>query len=303
VKAAQRVHAPARCSASVRTLATALLLAMATHGAANAAEQRLLVAPHATDPALPEADPPHLVVYDPAMADAPLLVWLPGTGGRPATGPQGVFDTALRQGLRLVGLSTITTPAVSQVCTAPVLQRAPNCAGQMRQHRVWGEPVTPFIDDRPADAIVPRLTKLLQHLAATDTAGHWQQYLDGDAPRWSRLVLAGQSQGGGMAAYIAQTQRVAGVVMFSGGWDHRPGGGIAAWYARPGATPPDRWHATFHVDEPQAATMEQIYRRLGVPADHIHALNEPVRGRMPHGEGIGNPVYRPLWETMLRVQP
>jgi hypothetical protein len=280
-------------------LAAAVLMGTA----AQAAEQRLLVPPRATDPALAEADPPHLVVYDPALADAPLLVWLPGTGGKPATGPQGVFDTALRQGLRLVGLSTITTPAVSQVCVGPVLQRQPNCAGQFRQHRVWGEPLTSFIDDRPADAIVPRLTRLLQHLAATDPAGQWQQYLDGNAPRWSRLVLAGQSQGGGMAGFIAQTQRVAGVVMFSGGWDHRPGGDIAAWYGRASATPPERWHGTFHVQEPQAGTMEQTYRKLGLAAANIHALNEPVQGRTPHGEGISNPAYRPLWEAMLKLQP
>jgi hypothetical protein len=42
-------------------------------------------------------------------------------------------------------------------------------------------------------------------------------------------VLAGQSQGGGMAAFIAQTQRVAGVIMFSGGWDRGPEGAIAPW--------------------------------------------------------------------------
>jgi dienelactone hydrolase len=69
----------------------------------------------------------------------------------------------------------------------------------------------------PEEAIVPRLTRLLQHLARTDAAGRWDQYLNGDAPRWERLVLAGQSQGGGMAAFIAQTRRVAGVIMFSGG--------------------------------------------------------------------------------------
>ena len=39
---------------------------------------------------------------------------------------------------------------------------------------------------------MPRLTRLLQHLARTDAAGRWDQYLNGDAPRWERVVLAGQ---------------------------------------------------------------------------------------------------------------
>ena len=57
---------------------------------------------------------------------------------------------------------------------------------------------------------MPRLTRLLQHLARTDAAGRWDQYLNGDAPRWAYAI-------GGMAAFIAQTRRVAGVIMFSGG--------------------------------------------------------------------------------------
>ena len=44
------------------------------------------------------------------------------------------------------------------------------------------------------------------------------QVLDGDEPRWARVVLAGQSQVGGMAACNASTRNVVGKVMFSGGW-------------------------------------------------------------------------------------
>ena len=45
------------------------------------------------------------------------------------------------------------------------------------------------------------------------------QVLDGDEPRWTRVMLDGQSQFGGTAAFTAQTRNVAGRVMFSGGWD------------------------------------------------------------------------------------
>jgi hypothetical protein len=209
----------------------------------------------------------------------------------------------LRQGYRLVALSYINTPAVSQVCTGPMLRALPGCAGSMRQQRVWGEPPTRLIADRPEDAIVPRLTRLLQHLARTDATGGWAQYLDGEAPRWSRITLAGQSQGGGMAAYLAQTREVAGVVMFSGGWDLRPGGDSADWYGRASVTPPQRWHGTFHADEPQATAMQRIYQRLGLPAAQIHSLAEPVEGRNAHTEGVHNPAYQPLWEAMLPKPP
>lgn len=285
----------------LRWLLNVLLCVAST--AAIAAEQRLLIAPHATDERLSESDAAHLVVYEPGVENAPLLVWLGGTGGKPVSGPQDFYDTARAQGYRLVALSYLNTPAVSQVCVGPALRAQPACAAQLRQHRAWGEPLSRWVSDRPEDAIVPRLTRLLQHLARNDPAGNWGTYLNGDAPRWDRLVLAGQSQGGGMAAYIAKTQRVAGVIMFSGGWDHGAGGDIAAWYGRPSETPLQRWHGSFHVQEAQAATMDRIYRRLGIPATQIHALELPVQGRLPHGEGIHHTGYRPVWVEMLRLGP
>lgn len=287
----------------IQALTLGLLLAALAQ--AQAAEQRLLVSPHATDERLGADELPHLVAYDAEKAQAPLLVWLPGTNGRASPGPRQLFETVLQQGYRLVSMTYLNSNAVSQVCVGPTLRAQPSCAGRVRQHRVWGEPHTRLIDDKPEDAIVPRLTKLLQHLARTDAAGQWAQYLDGDEPRWERIVVAGQSQGGGMAGFIAQTRRVAGVIMFSGGWDRASSGGdIAEWYSRSSLTPPQRWHGTFHKDEPQAATMERIYRRQGVPVAQIHALSQPVRENgNPHGEGIANPVYRPLWEQMLKLQP
>lgn len=264
------------------------------------AEQRSLpVPPHATDARLGADEPPHWVAYDPAAA-LPLLVWLPGTNGRPAEGPKGVLRTALDSGYRVIGLSYLNRNAVSQVCAGPRLRSHRNCAESMRQQRVWGNAPSAPIDDRPEDAIVPRLTRLLMHLAEQDPAGQWAGYLDGDEPRWGRIVLAGQSQGGGMAAFIAKTRAVAGVLTFSGGWDREAGGGLAGWYRQRSATPPERWHATYHVQETAADLLAQSYRDLAVPPAQVHALDLPLRpGGQPHGDGIANTAYAPLWRQML----
>ena len=45
--------------------------------------------------------------------------------------------------------------------------------------------------------------------------------------------------------------------------------------------------------------MQRIDRQLGLPPDNIHGLNEPVKGKQAHAEGIRNPVNRLLWEQML----
>lgn len=267
---------------------------------AGASERHRLIEPVQTDASLPAGEPPHLVRDDPAQpAEQLLLVWLPGTGGKAAEGPPAFFDTARQLGLRVLALSYLNTPAVGQVCVGRVLRAHPHCAEEMRQQRVWGDAPTALITDRAADAIVPRLRQLLRYLARDDVSGIWAQYLDGDEPRWERIVLAGQSQGGGMAAFIAQSRRVAGVLIFSGGWDQGSGGEIARWYGRPAQTPPERWHASYHLDEPKAETMERIYRRLGVPPAHIHRLSQAPAFGNPHTDAIRNPAYAPLWGQML----
>lgn len=275
-------------------------LAAAVLAVAAAAEPRAMpVAPHATDARLAEGEAPHWVIYDPAVEE-PLVVWLPGTHGKPSDGSRPLLRTMREAGFRVIGLSYLNDEAVGQVCVGQRLRRQPRCAALMRQQRVWGDAPGAPIDDRPADAIVPRLTALLRHLAAQDPAGHWEGYLDGDEPRWRRLVLTGQSQGGGMAAFLAQTRAVAGVITFSGGWDRAPDGGLASWYRRPSVTPPQRWHATYHVKEGAADLLAQSYRELRIPPEQVHALDLPVRaGHEAHGEGIANVAYEPLWRQML----
>jgi hypothetical protein len=78
-------------------LASGLLLVLSA--TALAAEQRLLIAPHATDARLSVADAAHLVIYEVGADDAPLLVWLGGTGGKPESGPQLFYEAALQRGV------------------------------------------------------------------------------------------------------------------------------------------------------------------------------------------------------------
>lgn len=286
-----------------RWLSLAFLLMAGSTGLVCAQEERRLIAPHATNVRLAESDPPHVAISPPHQA-APeqnehLLVWLAGTGGDPLGAPSAFLRVALAKGYRIVALSYPTTPAVAQVCTQRRVFDMPDCAERFRQMRVFGDRPFSLIDDRQDDAIVPRLTKLLQHLASQDNGGNWGRYLEGDYPRWERIVIAGQSQGGGMAAYLAKVQKLAGVLVFSGGWDLGPNGRSADWYRKASSTPMDRWHATYHVSEPKALELSRIYRDLGLPAPQTHALTGPVAGQSPHVEGVRNDLYAPIWQRML----
>ena len=54
-----------------------------------------------------------------------------------------------------------------------------------------------------------------------------------------------------MAELIAQTETVARVISFSGGWDYADSRAkkIAGWYSKNATTPMDRWFATYNVNE------------------------------------------------------
>lgn len=267
----------------------------------QAQAQTLKIAPHETDSAIDQKSPAHWVMNPFLLkADAPLVVWLSGTEGTPENGPTLFYRTVLEQQFKLIALSYNSTPAVSQVCVNRKLRELPDCAARFRQQRVWGDAPNEFIRDQAHDAIASRLKKLLQHLVKTQAQSHWETYLRGDEIRWERITLAGQSQGGGMAAYLAQTRPVAGVIVFSGGWDKRNQDEIADWYARPSATAHARWFATYHVEENNAATMAKIYQVLGVPTANVFALNLPLSTQNAHGEGIRNPAYKDLWVRILQ---
>jgi hypothetical protein len=298
-----------------RQFALALLFLFFTPSAvvlANAARpdeyKRIAVAPSAADPSVENWDTPSEITYA-TGTPGKILLWLAGTGGTPAHGPARFFGQALARGYRVISLSYITRPAVAQICRGAILEKNPDCAAQFRQKRLFGTGAFDEISDTPQDAIVPRLTSLLIYLARTDPGGDWSAYWADGKVDWSKIAVAGQSQGGGMAEYLGKTFRVDRVLAFSGGWDFSAPHQIANWYSTPNATPADRWYATYHVREAKAGPLAEIYRALDVPPDHVHALDLPLRSEQPkagggrrnpyHGEGIRNPAYAPVWDAML----
>ena len=257
------------------------------------------IAPSSTDARIRAQDHPHYVAYERGTAPAPLLLWLTGTGGYPHA--SAFEEAALASGYRVLALSYVDEPAVAQICKDAALARDPDCAAKFRRKRIFGDDVSALINDAPQDAILSRFTMLLRYLAQNDKAGDWQQYLQDDQPRWDRIALAGQSQGGGMAAFLAKRVAVAKVIVFSGGWDHSGPGKIASWYREPSRTPLERWYGTYHDREPNAAIIAQTYEAMGIPRSHQLRLAKPVRpGKLAHGEGVSNPQYRDTWLDMLR---
>lgn len=270
------------------------------------------VVPSSIDTSVHRFDAPHLVVFDRAAnPDAPLLLFLPGTGGRPEN-TSAFSAVAARQGYRVIGLAYVDEPAVQQICPR---EPDPDCAEKVRRKRIFGDDVTGLIDDRANESIVSRLTALLVALDRAHPAEGWSRYVSDGKPDWTRIAVSGLSQGAGMAAYIAQRTAVERVILFSSPWDnygrmHT----LAPWVRRGhGATPPDRWYAAYHRSENTAELIQRAYSALQIPRDHIHVFTLAPARRVSdnpfHPSVVGNiatprkpdgsPAYADEWRAML----
>jgi hypothetical protein len=207
-----------------------------------------IIAPRATDPDIdfvPDVTPElnqHYVLLDPSARDnSKLLVFMPGTRNVPASW-QRLDTTAARLGYHVIGLMYKNDVEVVGACTG---SPDPDCSGNMRREILDGSALSSAVSVSPANGIDNRLTKLLLYLDAYFPDEGWSKFLKHGEPKWSRIAIAGQSQGAGQAALIGKLHRVSRVVMFSGPPDARIPGQIDPWVSI-GETPMVRYFALFH---------------------------------------------------------
>ena len=248
-----------------------LLAAIPAHGASV---RVVSLKPSAADPGVQDFDEPsYALAPEDAAADAPLLVFLTGTGGRPR-GLVKFLSLEADRGFRAIGLEYDDVPAVAEVCPK---SPDPDCSEAFRAMRVDGQEGSTVVHNPVAESIVARLTAALRVLDHDDPATGWARYLDGNAPRWENIVVGGLSQGAGMAAYIAKHHRVRRVVLFSSPWDFTgPDRRPAPWLSAPAATPPERWYAEYHARELTAGLIQRAYGALQIPADHVRVFDRDL---------------------------
>ncbi len=259
------------------------------------------------DPKVHAFDAPSVVVPNKAVSGAPLVVFLPGTGGQPEANPKFIKFIA-DEGYPVISLMYDDDPAVAQVCPQ---NPDPDCSEAFRRMRVDGKaegPGTPPVTNPEDESITARLTVLLYALAKGKPGEGWDRYIDDSGNvRWDHIVVSGLSQGAGMAAYIAKHHEVARVVLFSSPWDvtgrdHHP----APWLSEPSATPMDRWYAEYHERELTAELIKNAYAALQIPPDHIRVFSHDIpadfHGNSPnpyHVNTIMDRRYAPDWTIMF----
>jgi hypothetical protein len=181
----------------------------------------------------------------------------------------------------------------------------------------------PRID--PPQAIEVRITKALQYLRAMDPGGDWGYFLDGDKPRWSKMIISGQSFGATSSFLIAKHREVVRAVALSGPLD-----GGAKWLKEPSLTPLDRMYSFSHVNDGQHPTHMSSLAAMGVPGSPVNVeMSMPpymtshrlvgsmktyegatidghnateARMQSPKDAATGKYVYEPVWRYMYGVE-
>ncbi|TPW76738.1 hypothetical protein [Schumannella sp. 10F1B-5-1] len=169
--------------------------------------------------------------------DRPLLLFLPATGATPGD-YQEFLSTAVASGYNVLGLQYWNIgKSVTRTCGADA-----NCYTDVQRNRFDGTRPGKFSRVDAANSILHRFRASIAYLQEHDPKGDWDRFLDDRDPVWSRIVLAGHSQGGGESAFIAHYHRVRGVLMFSSPVETF-GDTVASWIGKPGATPLGRMYA------------------------------------------------------------
>ena len=268
----------------------------------------LQVKPSAADPRVEAFDDPSVVLIPKgSTAETPLVLFLTGTGGKPAYSIP-FLEVIAGQGYRVVSLAYDDEPAVSQVCPK---DPDPACSEDFRRMRIDGVGSSRTVSNPAAEGITTRLTALLHALEAGRPGEGWAGYSSGEQPDWSRIVVSGLSQGAGMAAYIAKGHETARVVLFSSPWDFTGAQRTPApWLSRPSATPMDRWYAEYNARELTAPAIQRAYAALQIPADHIRVFSRDLpasfHGSSPnpyHVITIKDPAYADDWRAMFGHAP
>ncbi len=206
------------------------------------------IVPSTTDAGIDIGNDPHVAVNPSPAASArgKLFVFLPGTGAVP-TMQQLILGTAAGRGYHAIGLSYPNPTAVGVLCADDI---DPDCFWNVRREVITGLNTSARIQITPANAIVNRLEKLLLFLHAQFPAEGWGQYLVGGTIDWSRVTLAGHSQGGGHVGVLAKLVALDRAVYFSSPADWRQvADAPATWLSRPNVTAASRQYAFIHEQD------------------------------------------------------
>jgi hypothetical protein len=198
------------------------------------------IAPSATNSAIFLYNNSHFVSVDTRTTlKNKLFIFFPGTGGSPDF-YKLVVKRAAALGYHAIGLMY---PNSSDLYSWSAANPDNSQFGKCRQEIFDGTNQTLGVTVDANNCIKGRLYSLLQYLSTRYPSLNFQQFINGSDVFWSKCVLAGHSQGGGHAFYIAKRVVVDRSIAFGSIDWNTYYGRSADWVSAPGATPITKFYS------------------------------------------------------------
>jgi pimeloyl-ACP methyl ester carboxylesterase len=282
--------------------------------------------PSQTDPRINDPNRLHEVYVRADGFGDLLFMFFPGSPQQPSEFKE-VLETAARAGYHAIGVDYPNQEGeLRTICS-----NRPNCYGQLRREVLEGRDVSPDVAVNSDNCILNRAVKLLQWLDVNHPNENWGQFLNSGQIRWSKVTVAGHSQGGGHAAMIARLFEVRRVVMFSSVTDavNGPSGFIPApWLTQPRVTPDNRYYGFGNTEDNLFFPQIDInWKTLSLPGSKsdvdtspppysgshrlttsndlqhsgtpIHRHNLVVTDKDTPLDSNGDPVYLAVWRYLI----
>eukprot|EP01052_Picozoa_sp_SAG31_P012818 SAG31_NODE_758_length_12292_cov_14.175511_4_plen_610_part_00 len=279
----------------------------------------------------------------------PLLLFIPGTGLAPQDYKLFPRHAAASLGLPSIGLAYPSNMAATSACMATPDQRCYEgyhealleYRGQAFDLQFKWHGSGPDATLAPRDTIAHRLVALLQFLHKTEPTQHWDRFLAANtslasgaaAIEWSKVIVAGHSQGACHVGWISKRFLLRRAIMFSGTNDIKgskhgfPGPSAALYLHKPGVTPAGRIFGFGELNGGECTTWRPLWDVLNMSGAFLvdragSALPPPVgsvahmlcSARCPAEGGVhggpvqdiatpldrhGIPIYTAVWSYLL----
>lgn len=201
------------------------------------------IAPKVTDAAITTALSNHFVsVKSGGTLKNTLYVFLPGTYRNP-TNSRATTEKAAKLGYHAIGLMYDNLVAGNPLCRAT---GDITCHSRARREVIDGVDRHSGVNVNVANSLINRLTRLLLYMNRTRPTQGWGQYLLNGKPNWSKIIVAGHSQGGAIAGVIGRHYPVKKVIMISM-MDFLNNGKIPDWVAS--QVNKERFFAITHIND------------------------------------------------------
>ncbi len=285
------------------------------------------VAPATTDPNINNWLNDHMVYLDQSVASNHQLFLYLGGGNSKPSNTTYILKQAAADGYYAINLMYPNTQEPNPLCGN---DPTTDCFGKLRMDILDGggrflNGSNGTVEVTPANSIYNRLTRLLDYLNNTYPTEGWGQFLANNTPDWSKISLAGHSQGGNNIAVIAKENVVARVAMFAAPDDYyhrnQPDARIANWITTGHVTPTERYFGFISDKQGNSSNVYNVWSALGMQgavvnvdttsppynnSQRLMTTHESAQAGEYHGSVVvdrntplnadGTPVFAPVWQ-------